>query len=88
MNKITKIPKGELCGYFGMVLLNGAPLPTLAAMMLGKIDPPPALLLIVMIAGLIMYQIRAWSIKDKLYLISNSVGLVTNSFLLFVVLFS
>ena len=69
----------EIGGYMGMVLLQGALLPSLFAVLYyrNKITLPMDYLLMLW-TGLVLYLIRSIVQKDILYTISNSIGVLSN----------
>jgi hypothetical protein len=79
----------EFGAYLGMCLLQGATLPTTIPIILGYNPHLPPLSMVLMVwLGLILYFVRALVRFDKLYLISNGVGIVLNFILLIVIVFS
>lgn len=79
---------GEIGGYAGMILLQGATLPSIIGAIMGWSDDLPPLSMVLMVwVGLLLYFARAWVQRDKLYLISNGIGVVLNFFLLIILVF-
>jgi uncharacterized protein with PQ loop repeat len=80
---------GEIGGYAGMVLLQGATLPQLVN---GWMHPetanyaPLSMVLMVWI-GLWLYLIRAIVQNDKLYMLSNGIGVVLNFVVMLCIIF-
>lgn len=76
-------------GWLGMLLLQGATVPTTASRILGNADTPlPPLSMVLLVwAGLALYLIRAIYQRDRLYIVSNAVGFVLNSVLLALIVF-
>jgi hypothetical protein len=91
MNEATKRQRliGEIGGYLGMVLLQAATLPSIISAIInpGAADLPPLSMVLMVWIGLILYFARAWVQKDKLYLISNGIGVVLNFILLNILVF-
>ena len=85
--KIDKKLAGEIGGYAGMVLLQGATLPQI----FDKLTNPNAALaplsMVLMVwVGLLLYFIRAFVQRDVLYMISNGIGLVLNFLLMIIII--
>lgn len=80
---------GEIGGYVGMALLQGATLPSLLSVIFNPetADLPPLLMVLMVWVGLILYFVRAFVQKDNLYMISNGIGIVLNFILLLVIVF-
>jgi hypothetical protein len=79
----VKLNVSEACGWFGMVLIHAATLPTSLGVILGYSDKLPPLSMVLMVwSGLFLFLIRALGRNDKLYIISNAVGFFFNSILL------
>lgn len=78
----------EIGGYLGIVLIQGATLPTSISLIMGWSDhlPPLSMVLLVWL-GLILFFIRALVRFDWLYLISNGIGLLANSLLLILIVY-
>ncbi len=79
---------GEIGGYAGMILLQGATLPQI----FDKLTNPnanlaPLSMVLMVWTGLLLYFIRAYVQRDVLYMISNGIGLVLNLFLMAVIIF-
>ena len=79
----------EIGGYLGMLAIHGATLPTSISVILGWSEhlPPLSMVLLVWI-GLILFFVRALVRFDWLYLISNGIGLIANSILLILIVYS
>ena len=80
---------GEIGGYAGMVLLQGATLPSIVGCILNPAtaDLPPLSMVLMVWVGLLLYLIRAIVQRDKLYMISNGIGVVLNFILLNIIVF-
>ncbi len=86
--KMTNKLMGEIGGYAGMILLQGATLPQIY----DKITNPnanlaPLSMVLMVWIGLLLYFIRAFVQRDMLYMISNGIGLVLNLILMAVIVF-
>lgn len=85
--EINKKLAGEIGGYAGMVLLQGATLPQI----FDKLTNPDAQLaplsMVLMVwVGLLLYFIRAFVQRDVLYMISNGIGLILNFILMIIII--
>ena len=79
---------GEIGGWFGMVLIHGATLPTSISVIAGWSTHVPPLDMVLMIwLGLGCFLIRSVTNFDMLYLVSNCGGFTAQSVLLLIVLF-
>lgn len=79
----------EIGGYAGMVLLQGATLPSIISAIINPATanlPPLSMVLMVWI-GLLLYLARAYAQRDFLYIISNGIGVVLNFILLLILVF-
>jgi hypothetical protein len=71
----------NIIGLVGLTVLQSNALPFLLAAMRG--DMPPTILPSIMtIAGLSCYLYRAIKMRDLLYIIGNSIGIISNSILI------
>ena len=78
----------ETCGWFGMVLIQGATLPTTYGILVGTNPKLPEISLILMVwSGLILYFIRAVAKRDTLHIVSNGIGSFLQSALLALIVF-
>ena len=80
---------GEIGGYVGMALLQGATLPSILGAIVNPATanlPPLSMVLMVWI-GLLLYFARAYVQRDYLYMISNGIGVVLNFILLNIIVF-
>ena len=80
---------GEVGGYAGMALLQGATLPSILGAIVNPATanlPPLSMVLMVWI-GLLLYFARAYVQRDYLYMISNGIGVVLNFILLNIIVF-
>ena len=86
MNKKTL---GEIGGYAGMILLQSATLPSIVGAIVNPsaADLPPLSMVLMVWVGLLLYLIRAIVQRDKLYMISNGIGVVLNFILLIILVF-
>lgn len=80
---------GEIGGYAGMVLLQAATLPSIIGAIIhpAAADLPPLSMVLMVWTGLILYFARAYVQRDKLYMISNGIGVVLNFILLNILVF-
>ena len=86
---LTKKTLAEVGGYAGMVLLQSATLPSIIGAIVNPAAaklPPLSMVLMVWI-GLLLYLIRAIVQRDKLYILSNAIGVVLNFILLLILVF-
>lgn len=80
---------GEIGGYAGMILLQAATLPAIVGAILNPAtaDLPPLSMVLMVWVGLLLYLIRAIVQRDRLYMISNGIGVVLNFLLLNIIVF-
>lgn len=80
---------GEIGGYAGMVLLQGATLPSIISAIINPAaaDLPPLSMVLMVWIGLLLYFVRAFVQTDWLYMISNGIGVVLNFILLIILVF-
>lgn len=80
---------GEIGGYAGMVLLQAATLPSIVGAILNPADAdlPPLSMVLMVWVGLLLYFARAYVQRDRLYMISNGIGVVLNFILLNILVF-
>jgi hypothetical protein len=71
----------NMIGLVGLTVLQSNALPFLLAAMRGEM-PPTILPALMTIAGLACYLYRAVKMRDLLYIIGNTVGIVSNSLLI------
>ena len=77
----------EIGGYFGMVMLQGAGIPPLVAILFnGENIDMPLYYIAMIIFGLFLYLIHSIVNRILLYTISNSIGLSINSLLAFIII--
>jgi len=83
MNKL-----GNISGWFGMILIHSATIPTTLDVILkhSTILPPISMVLLVW-SGLFLFLFRAVIQKDTLYIVSNAVGFFFQSVLLSLIAF-
>jgi hypothetical protein len=72
----------EILGYCGMVTINLASIIPITLLLLGKQNNLSLIIIACLTIGLFLLLIRSIAIKDRLYTINNSIGLVLNGFLL------
>lgn len=62
-------------GWVGMFFLQTAPLPNTIQVWMGNVDAAPPLTMILMTwFGLILYLVYSVFRKDKVYIVSNTIG--------------
>lgn len=91
MEKILAHFKGvnNQLGWAGVVLLQGATLPSMLARLTGGSEatlPPLSMVLMVWI-GLMFYLVRAIRQNDVVYITSNGIGMLLNSIMLALIVF-
>ena len=71
---------GEIGGYTGMVLLQGATLPSIIGAIINPAtaDLPPLSMVLMVWIGLLLYFARAFVQRDWLYMISYGIGVGVN----------
>lgn len=76
-------------GWIGVILLQGATLPSMIGRLTGGAESvlPPLSMVLMIWTGLIFYLIRAIRQKDAVYIVSNSIGALLNSILLALIVF-
>ena len=75
-------------GWLGMVILQGATLPTMIGILNGSNPNMPELSMVLMMqAGLFLYAVRAIAQRDVLYIVSNGIGFALYSVLLTIIVF-
>jgi hypothetical protein len=79
---------GEICGWFGLVLIHASTLPITYAAFKGEpvILPPLSMVLLVW-SGLLLFFIRSFLMKDKIYMVSNGVGFFLQTVMLSLLVF-
>ena len=83
IKRISQMPKPELCGWLGMILVQSATVPVTVGNILGWTDALPPLSMVLLVwAGLALYFVRAFYQRDVLYMTSNGIGFMLNSILL------
>lgn len=91
MEKILAHFKGvnNQLGWAGVVLLQGATLPSMIGRLTGgaEANMPPLSMVLMVWVGLILYLIRAVRQGDVVYIVSNSMGALLNSVLLAMIVF-
>lgn len=91
MEKILSHFKGvnNQLGWAGVVLLQGATLPSMIGRLTGGQEatlPPLSMVLMVWI-GLMFYLVRAIRQNDVVYITSNGIGMLLNSIMLALIVF-
>jgi len=78
-----KLKISEMLGWFGVIIIQGSTLPiTTRAIISNNVDLPPFDLIFLVWSGLLLLLIRSLTVKDYLYIASNSIGLTLNTVLL------
>lgn len=79
---------GEIGGYAGMALLQGATLPQMFDVIVNgnSANLAPLSMVLMVWTGLLLYFIRAYVQRDMLYMISNGIGLVLNFILMIIII--
>lgn len=79
---------GEICGWFGLILIHGSTLPvTYAAIKGDAVILPPLSMVLLVWSGLLLFFIRSFIMKDKLYMVSNGIGFFLQSAMLALLVF-
>lgn len=78
---------GEIGGYAGTVLLQGATLPQMLTAIFDpeNADLAPLSMVLMVWVGLLLYFVRAFVQRDMLYMISNGIGLILNFILMIII---
>lgn len=75
-------------GWAGVVLLQGATLPSMIGRLMGQgSDLPPFSMVLMVWTGLMFYLARAIRQNDVVYITSNGIGVFLNSVLLALIVF-
>ena len=83
-----KILPSEIAGWAGIVLIQGATIPLTLGNILGYTKQLPPLSMVLMVwAGLGLFLWRSIEHKDRLSIVSNSVGFTLNSLLLAIIVY-
>ena len=73
-------------GWAGVVMLQGATLPSMIGRLTGQgADLPPVSMVLMVWMGLLLYLARAVRQKDVVYITSNAIGFFLNSVLLYLI---
>ena len=79
----------ETIGWVGMILVQCASFPTLYMLAVGHaVSLPDLSLVLCLMAGLALYFWRAVLQRDRVYMVSNSVGVAIQSAMLSAIIFS
>lgn len=86
--KSKKKLAGEIGGYAGMILLQGATLPQMIEAIISPetANLAPLSMVLMVWVGLLLYFIRAFVQRDFLYMISNGIGLILNFILMIIII--
>lgn len=77
----------EMGGYVGMAIVHCSTLPTLLKAVQGQdVNLPESSFVIMMVIGLLLFFFRAVAQNDRLYILSNGIGLAFNVVMLWLVL--
>lgn len=80
---ISKPKAFEAGGYIGIILIQGASLPSLIGNVMGwSHDLPPLSMVLMVWAGLFLFLLRSIYNRQMLYIVSESVGFLLQSILL------
>jgi len=78
---------GEIFGWFAFLIIQAATIPPTINIIYGNLGRVPPLEMVLMIwIGLLLYLIRGIITKDTLFIVSNAVGLTSQSILLALIL--
>ena len=78
----------ETGGWIGILLIQGATLPTTIPVLLGgNTDLPPLSMVLMVWAGLMLFLLRAIEQRDRLYIVSNGVGFALQTVLLAIIVY-
>lgn len=73
-------------GWIGVILLQGATLPSMIGRLSGHgADLPPFSMVLMVWAGLMFYLARAIRQNDVVYITSNGIGVFLNSVLIYLI---
>lgn len=79
---------GNIAGWGGMVLIQSSTLPVTWSILQGTATHiPPMSMIILVWTGIILYLIRAIIQKDIVHITSNTIGFITQSALMALVVF-
>lgn len=79
---------GNISGWLGMILIQSATLPVTYKLFIGESTHIPPLSMVLLVwAGLLLYTVRAVIQKDIIHIISNTIGIFTQSTLLALIVF-
>lgn len=79
----------EAGGWIGIILIQGATLPTTIPVILGMTATLPPLSMVLMVwAGLTLFLIRSVAQRDVLYMASNGIGFLLQTVLLAIIVYS
>lgn len=79
---------GDICGWSGMILIQSSTLPVTYGIWKGTATHiPPMSMIILVWAGITLYLVRAIIQKDMVHITSNTIGFVTQSALMAMVVF-
>ena len=79
---------GNISGWLGMILIQSSTLPVTYNVLMGTAtNIPPFSMIFLVWAGIILYLVRAIIQRDMVHITSNTIGFVTQSALLALVVF-
>jgi len=88
MKNSVKNAFAEFSGWLGMILAQGALVPTTVSNIMGWSDKTPPVDMVIMIQiGLFLYFVRAVAQRDVLYMVSNGFGFLMQTILLVIMAF-
>jgi len=74
----------NLCGWVGMLLIHGSTMPlTIRAIFFDSVSLPPLDMVVMLWAGLALFNIRAIIQRDAVYFASNTIGFILQSIVLY-----
>ena len=88
MIKLNEKVIGNISGWLGMILIQSSTLPVTYNVLMGNATHvPPFSMIFLVWSGIILYLIRAIIQKDIVHITSNTIGFVTQSALMALVVF-
>lgn len=79
---------GEISGWLGMILIQSSTLPVTYSIWKGTATHIPPLSMIMLVwAGIVLYLVRAILQKDMVHITSNTIGFITQSALMVLIVF-
>lgn len=79
---------GNISGWIGLVFIQSATIPVTYDILQGKATHIPPMSMVVLIwSGLIFYLVRAVIQRDIIHITSNTIGFITQSILMALIVF-